>query len=148
MMCIKLLQKYIKSNVDVIDVGCGTGILSIVSKKLGANYVLAVDIDDVAVKSAQINTQLNNVDIDVKKNDLIKGIINKFDIIIANIVADVIINLSMDVKNIIKENGLFIASGIIHDRLDDVLKAFELNGIEHIEIMNMNDWYAIVSRVR
>ncbi|MEZ0537387.1 50S ribosomal protein L11 methyltransferase [Caldicellulosiruptoraceae bacterium PP1] len=147
-MCIKLLQKYIKSGQEIIDVGCGTGILSIAAKLLGAKNVLAVDIDDVAVKSCSENVKLNNVDIEIKKNNLIEGIDKKFDVVIANIVADIIIKLSNKVKDVLKENSIFLTSGIIKDRLSDVEKALIENGFEIIEVLNMNDWYALVSKVR
>jgi len=146
MLCLEAVQKYIKPGFDVIDIGTGSGILAIAAKKLGANRVLAVDIDDVAVKVARENAALNNVEIEIKQNDLVFGIEEKFDIAIANIIADIIIKLAKDIKNVLKEYGLFISSGIIEDRLDDVIKSFKENLLEVVEVKKLNNWCLVVAR--
>lgn len=145
-LCIEAIQKYVKSNMDVIDIGTGSGILSILAKKLGAKRVLAIDIDEVAVKVAKENRDLNSVEIDILRNDLISGIGDRFDIAIANIVADIIIKLSKDISRILKEDAIFMASGIIEDRLSDVLAAFEENGLKVIETKKLNDWCLIIAK--
>lgn len=146
MLCLEAIQRYIKPGFDVIDIGTGSGILAIAAKKLGANRVLAVDIDDVAVNVARENAALNNIEIEIKQNDLVFGIEEKFDIAIANIIADIIIKLARNIKNVLKEYGLFISSGIIEDRLDDVLKSFKENSLELVEIRKFNNWCLVVAR--
>ncbi|WP_271629623.1 50S ribosomal protein L11 methyltransferase [Caldicellulosiruptor sp. DIB 104C] len=146
MLCLEAIQRYVKAGFDVIDIGTGSGILAIAAKKLGANRVLAVDIDDVAVKVARENAALNNVEIEIRQNDLVFGIEEKFDIAIANIIADIIIKLANDIKNVLKEDGLFISSGIIEERLDDVLKSFKENSLEVVEIKKLNNWCLVVAR--
>ncbi|WAM32982.1 50S ribosomal protein L11 methyltransferase [Caldicellulosiruptor morganii] len=145
-LCLEAVQRYIKPGVDVIDIGTGSGILAIAAKKLGANRVVAVDIDDVAVKVARENAAMNNVDIEVKQNDLVFGIEEKFDIAIANIIADIIMKLAGEVKNVLKEGGLFISSGIIEDRLDDVLKSLKESFLDVIEIKKLNSWCLVVAK--
>jgi len=125
-LCLEAIQKYVKPGMDVLDVGTGSGILAIAAKKFLAKRVLAVDIDEVAVKVAEENARINGVDIEIKKNDLLEGIEEKFDVVVANIVADIIIRLSRDVKKVLKDNGIFISSGIIEDRLEDVLKSVSI----------------------
>ncbi|WAM30770.1 50S ribosomal protein L11 methyltransferase [Caldicellulosiruptor naganoensis] len=146
MLCLEAIQRYIKPGFDVIDIGTGSGILAISAKKLGANRVLAVDIDDVAVKVAKENAALNNIEIEIRQNDLVFGIEERFDIAIANIIADIIIKLANDIKNVLKEDGLFISSGIIEDRLDDVLKSFRGNSLEVVEIKKLNSWCLVVAK--
>lgn len=148
-MCILLLSEYVKKFSTVFDIGCGSGILSIAASKLGADNVIGVDIDDVAVKAARENvciSGLNNVDI--RKGNLIDVIEDKADIIVANIIADAIINLCKDVPKLLKKDGVFIASGIIKDRLQDVEYALNKNGFEIIKNMEMGEWAAIAAMVK
>ncbi|ADQ06908.1 ribosomal protein L11 methyltransferase [Caldicellulosiruptor hydrothermalis 108] len=145
-LCLEAIQKYVKPEMDVLDVGTGSGILAIAAKKFLAKRVLAVDIDEVAVKVAEENARLNGVEIEIKKNDLVEGIEEKFDVVIANIVADIIMRLSRDVKKVLKDNGIFISSGIIEDRLEDVLKSFEKNSLEIVEVKKMGTWSLVVSK--
>lgn len=147
-LCILALQEFLRKGMDVIDIGTGSGILAITAKKLGANKVLAVDIDDIAIKVARENAILNNINIEIRKNNLIDGIDEKFDLILANIVADPIIKLSKDVKRIMKKNAYFIASGIIEIRLRDVERAFKENNLKIIDIREKNSWFLIISRER
>lgn len=146
MLCLEAIQRYIKQGVDVIDIGTGSGILAIAAKKLGAGRVLAVDIDDVAVKVAKENASLNEVEIEVRQNDLIFGIEEKFDVAVANIIADIIIRLAKDIKNVLKKHGFFISSGIIEERLDSVIRSFEENSLEIVEIKKLNNWCMVVAR--
>lgn len=144
-LCLEAIQEYVKPGMDVLDVGTGSGILAIAAKKFLAKRVLAVDIDEVAVKVAEENARLNGVEIEIKKNDLVEGIEEKFDVVIANIVADIIIKLSKDINRVLKEDGIFISSGIIEDRLEDVLKNFEKNSFEILEVRKMGTWCLVVS---
>ncbi|ABN52552.1 MAG TPA: 50S ribosomal protein L11 methyltransferase [Hungateiclostridium thermocellum] len=146
-MCAVLLDKYVKDGCRVIDVGCGTGILSIIASKLGAAEVTAVDIDEVAVKVAKENLELNKVD-NVR---VFKGVLDdiekeKRDIVVANIIANVIMDISSRVPYYLKKDGLFIASGIIKERKQEVLDECLRKGFECVEIIEMGEWVAIVLR--
>lgn len=143
-LCSKYLEKYIKEEDKVLDVGTGTGILSIISKKLGAKDVLAVDIDPVCVKVAKENSEKNNVTINVScgvLEDIKEG---NFDVVVANIIANVIIDFADKLNFYIKKDGYFIASGIIKERKDEVKKALEDNGFKLVECMQDKDWVAMV----
>jgi len=147
MLCLEILEKYIKKDITVIDVGCGSGILSIASGKLGAKQVLAIDRDENAVRIAHENIKRNNLETRIRaiKGDKLQNINFKADIIVANIIADVIIDLSKDVALCLKDNGVFIASGIIKDRKLSVIEALEKNGFDLIEQFEKGEWVALVS---
>ncbi|TCW42017.1 ribosomal protein L11 methyltransferase [Thermohydrogenium kirishiense] len=145
-MCIEFLEDNVKPNNVVFDVGCGTGILSIVSSKLGAKKVYAVDLDDVAIKVASLNVKLNNLNnVEVLKSDLLHELTGKADLIVANIIADIIIKATYDIHEKLNENGIFISSGIIKDRKDDVLDAIS-KYFDIIDIKEDGEWIAILSR--
>ncbi|MDI6601696.1 MAG: 50S ribosomal protein L11 methyltransferase [Thermoanaerobacteraceae bacterium] len=145
-MCINALQKYMKAGMDIIDVGCGSGILAITAAKLGANHVLALDKDDVAVKVAEENIKLNHVEdiVTVKKNNLLEGIELEANLIIANIVADAIIRLMPAVEKNLKDGGLFVTSGIIKERQDDVMNYVYKGNLSLKERMEMGEWVTLV----
>ncbi len=147
-MCLEFLEKVVKEGDKVYDVGCGTGILGIAALKLGAKSVLAVDRDVVAVTASKENGELNHVleSMDIRQGDLLKGIEEPADLIIANIIADVIVAFSEDAYKHVKSGGTFIASGIIKDRKDDCVKAIENAGFTIKEIKEKGEWVAIASR--
>ncbi len=145
-MCINELQKYIRPGMDVIDAGCGSGILSITAARLGAGHVLALDKDELAVKVAGENVRLNHLTdvVEVRENNLLEGIDSDADIIVANIVADVIIRLFKEVGNNLRMGGLLIASGIIKERLDDVMDGAAGSGLALKEKAEMGDWVTLI----
>jgi len=147
-MCIQALEKSVKGNENVIDVGCGTGVLSIAAAKLGAKSVLALDLDEVAIESAHINIGINNVAnvIEVKRNNLLDEINYDADIVVANILAEVIIELTNDVARVLKRNGIFIASGIIQAKADLVKESLEKVGMQVIETITNEDWVALIAK--
>lgn len=145
-MCIETLQEIIQGGETVFDVGTGSGILAITAKKLGASSVLAIDLDPVAVDSAKINGQENDVTMDVRQGDLLKDIEGQADVIIANIIADVIIYLSDKISPFLKEGGYFLASGIIHLQEEEVKEALVKNGFEILKIRRENDWRAMLCK--
>lgn len=147
-MCIQQLEKYVNENSKVFDIGCGSGILAISAAKLGAKDVLAVDLDEVAVKVSKENVSLNNVDIKVIHGNLMEVVNDKADIVVANIIADIIKILAKDIKNFMKEDAVFISSGIIHKKVDEVKKSLEENGLEIVEIQTLGEWNAIVSKIK
>jgi len=147
-MCSILLDKYVKSGSEVLDVGCGTGILSIIASKLGAGKVEAIDIDEVAVKVARENIEING---ESSKIRAFQGVLSdlkpeeqKYDIIVANIIANVIIDLSSLIPYYLKKNSLFITSGIIKERKQDVIEACSQNGMSCIDTIEMGEWVAMV----
>lgn len=147
-MCIQQLEKYVNENSKVFDIGCGSGILAISAAKLGAKDVLAVDLDEVAVKVSKENVSLNNVDVKVRHGNLMEVVNDKADIVVANIIADIIKILAKDIKNFMKEDAVFISSGIIHKKVDEVKNSLEENGLEIVEIQTLGEWNAIVSKIK
>ncbi len=146
-LCAKLLEEHLVNEDKVIDVGCGTGILSIIAKKLGASDVIALDIDDDAIKTTNENIIINKTpEIKVILGEL-KNIDKqfKYNIIIANIVSDIIIQLSPNLKEYLVKEGKIICSGIIKSRKNDVVKSLEDNGFTIIDVKTDNEWVAIVA---
>ncbi len=143
-MCLELLQDYVKGGETVLDIGCGSGIIGISAALLGANNVVGVDIDPVAVKVSNENAEINGVTniTEFKKGDLAKEIKGKFNVVCANIVADVIISLSETVNDYIADGGIFICSGIIDIRKDEVLAALDNNGFEIVKSLEIDNWCA------
>lgn len=146
-MCIELLENKISPQTRLLDVGCGTGILSIAALLLGAHSAVAVDIDPNAVRAAEENAKTNNVSdrISIIQGDLLDKIEDKYDIIVANIIADVIIDLSKHIDSYLNPGGIFIASGIIKDRINDVEFALAQQGFKITEKKIKGEWVAIVS---
>lgn len=146
-LCIKLLEKYIKPGMDVFDVGTGSGILSILAALLGAKTVQALDFDTVAVEAATSNVASNKLEntIKVSRSDLLEKAQGQAHIIVANIVADIIMRLIPDVPERLKERGIFIASGIIDERKEDVISALKEQGFNIIEVKEEAGWVAIVA---
>ena len=147
-LVIGLLEKYITEGQRVLDVGCGSGILAICASKLGAKECKAYDIDPVAVKVARENIKdsgLENVTCDV--SDLLRGVDKDggaYDVICANIVADIIIRMTPDVGQFMHDKSVILASGIITERAHDVISCFENNGFRVIEKAEENGWCALV----
>ena len=147
-LCMELLEKYITPQDTVLDVGCGSGILAITAALLGANKIIGCDIDEVAVKVAGENAALNGVQdrIAFHQGDLTSQVEGSFQIICANIVADVIIRLSEDAGRYLAKDGIFITSGIIDTREQDVLNALEQNGFQVIERRTSGGWVALACK--
>ncbi|MDE5548795.1 MAG: 50S ribosomal protein L11 methyltransferase, partial [Clostridia bacterium] len=143
-MCLNLLQAIGMEGKSVIDVGTGSGILALAAAKLGAIAVDAYDIDDNAVKSAKENCILNGLQdkIVVENANLLDKTAGKFDVVLANITADVLIMLSQSLGDYMKKDGIVIISGIILKRENDVKYAFEKAGFTITERINMGEWVA------
>ena len=143
-LVIRLLEKYTKAGCRMLDVGTGTGILAICASRLGADICRAYDIDPTAVRVARENIQdsgLTNVTCD--QSDLLKQVSlegGQYDLVCANIVADIIIRMTPDVGKYMKDHAVLLASGIIAERCDDVVACFEQNGFRVVELMTDNDW--------
>ncbi len=147
-MCLGLVEKYTKEGTTLLDIGSGSGILSIAAVLLGAEKADGVDIDPVAVKVAAENAELNGVDGKTTYilGDLCDKISEKYDVVCANIVADVIISLLENVESFMKEDSVFLCSGIIDIRENDVREAFEKYGFYIVEDVEMENWRAFAVR--
>ncbi len=149
-MCMELLERFVDGETLVLDVGCGSGILSITSLLLGAKAVVGVDIDPVAVDVAIENGKMNGFTEPryvIKKGNLVDEISGKYKIAVANIVADAIIMLCEDVRPFIDKDGVFICSGIIEDRIDDVKQKLMGSGYEIKEILRQGEWAAMLCQI-
>jgi len=146
-MCVKLLEKYVKGGSTVFDVGCGSGILGITAARLGAEKVVCVDIDEVSCRVSRENAEMNKVAerVDVRCGNLLDVVPGKADVIIANIIADIIISFSEDAMSFLSRGGIFISSGIIRDRRDEVLRKLRAEGFNILEVMEMGEWCAIAA---
>lgn len=145
-MCIKALEKHVNENSIVFDIGTGSGILSIAAAKLGAKKVTAVDLDLVAVDAALENVSFNDIEnVDVVYGNLMDVVKGKSDIVVANIIADIIMFLAKDIKHFLNKGGVFISSGIIKDRKEDVLAKLREEGFQIINVAEEGEWVAIES---
>lgn len=155
-LCILGIKKYIKPGIRLLDVGCGSGILSIIGAKLGAAEVTGTDIDPNAVKAAYENAEVNRIGSDVLtilNGDIITDEelqkdagFECYDMAVANILADIIIPLSAEIGRHIKHGGIFISSGIINTKKEAVKEAILKNGFKILEINEMGDWVSIVAQ--
>ncbi|NLJ65704.1 MAG: 50S ribosomal protein L11 methyltransferase [Clostridiales bacterium] len=147
-LCVRALEDWITPDKTLLDVGTGTGILAITGILLGAKSTLAIDLDLDAVRIANENASRNKVTekIDVVHGDLMDKVQGKFEVVVVNIIADVIIEITKGIREYLTDDGIFIASGIILDRIDDVEKAIKRAGLTIIEIKTMGEWAVVVSR--
>ena len=147
-MCMELLEKYLKKGDDMLDVGCGSGILSIAAALLGANKAVGVDIDATAVKVSRENAALNGLTdkTEYSVGDLAEAVTGKYNVICANIVADIVMRLSETVEKYMADGGYFLCSGIIDIRVDEVKRTLCRNGFDIIETRNTDNWFAIAAK--
>ena len=169
-LCIGQLKKYLKPGDTVFDVGCGSGILSIISAKLGAGFVHGMDIDEIAVRASEENAKLNcmkpeqiqfscgnlladnyigkgttfELDRSVIKETQHLEADRQYDIVVANILADVIVPLCSVIQPFLKKDGYFITSGILESKEEDVKRAMLENGFTVIDVVHMNDWVSVI----
>ncbi len=148
-MCVEMIEKHYRGG-KVLDVGTGSGILAIAAARLGATDVLGVDIDPMAVRVARENVEKNGLSavIDIREGDLVAGLENvKCEFAVANILADVIALLAGPLKNHLTADALFVCSGILKEREQDVLDVLKKNGYAVFDRMQKGDWVALAARV-
>ena len=145
--CAALLESAVKGGERVLDIGTGTGILAIAAAKLGATEVLAIDIDPIAVRCSNENIARNGVAeiVTSLKGDLLKGVDGKFDIILANILAGPVIEISAQAAELLKEGGVIITSGYVQKSEEEVVKAMSSAGLDIVDRFQEQDWVAIAA---
>ncbi len=146
-LCLETLEKHITGNSTVLDIGCGSGILSIASLLLGAKSAFGVDIDSLAVKTAMANAEENGFDkrqFNVVQGNLSDNVSGKYNVVVANIVADIIIEFNKDVGRFLDDDGIYITGGIIESREDEVLYSFKQNHFEVLERFEEKGWLVFV----
>ena len=150
-LCLETLENYINENSTVLDIGCGSGILSIASLLLGAKSAFGVDIDKLAVKTALENAKENGFEppvfkaVNGNRSDKVTG---KYNVIVANIVADIIMDFNKEVGHFLDKDGVYITGGIIDSRKDEVIYSFEQNGFEIIENFEEKGWNVFVCKAK
>ncbi|MFB1099045.1 50S ribosomal protein L11 methyltransferase [Terribacillus sp. JSM ZJ617] len=147
-LSVQAIERYITKGDIVIDVGSGSGVLSIAAVLLGAEHVHAFDLDDVAVNSTRVNAELNQATdrITASANNLLEGVEVEADVIVSNILAEIILKFTDDAYKLIKPGGLFITSGIISQKKGDVKEALIKTGFDIVEVNEMEDWVAIIAK--
>ena len=144
-LCMEALERYVNKGSKVLDVGCGSGILGIAAVLLGADSAFGVDIDETAVRTANENARINGVgdSFTAIAGDLVDKVTEKYDIVVANIVADAIIALSASVPRFMTDDAVYIVSGIIDARSDDVKNAVK-DSFDIVEENTLGGWYCFV----
>lgn len=150
MLSLQALERYVQTDDVVLDVGAGSGILSIAAAKLGAAHVYAYDLDDIAVKSTISNCDINHLNekITVKQNDLLKGVTVQANVIVSNILADILLLVMEDAWSNLTEAGYLITSGIIKEKQALVENGLQQSGFEIIEVNHIENWVSIVAKKR
>lgn len=147
-LSLTALEQTIRGNESVLDVGTGSGVLSIASKLLGASKVTAFDIDEMATRVAKENIALNPTigEIEVFENNLLVGVDQKSDLIVANILAEILLQMPQDAYRNLNDDGSLILSGIIESKADEVKEAYEKAGFTLVERMTMREWNCFIMK--
>ena len=142
-LCMKALEKYLKSGDTIADIGTGSGILAILAKKLGAASAYGCDIDETVIDVARENAGVNGVDCTFELNTADK-ITEKYDFVCANILHNVLFEIMGDLKNIMKDKGILSLSGILNEKKDVVLEAIKREDLKSIDTLNQDQWISFV----
>ncbi|NLY46182.1 MAG: 50S ribosomal protein L11 methyltransferase [Tissierella sp.] len=147
-MCAEALESLVKPGDHIYDIGCGSGILSIVAAKLGAEKVTAIDIDPVCIDVSNENIKINGVEdiVQAYKGDLFNVVSDKVDLIVSNIIAEVIAGMVKDLNTYLKDDGIFITSGIILSKVELVENALKENNFKILEIKRLGEWACIIAQ--
>lgn len=145
-LSLQTVEKYVKPNYKVLDVGTGTGILAIASIKLGASYALGIDNDEWSIENSLENIKRNNVEnqIEIELNEISNINKNEFDLIVANIQKNILMEIASEIKKKCKKNGLSILSGLLKDDQKDIQDKYEKIGFKFIEQKSLEEWLVIV----
>ena len=155
-LCIRQLKKHVTKETRILDVGCGSGILGMLALKFGAAYSVGTDLDPCAIDATYENMEVNGITRD-QYEVMIGNIIDdkevqdkvgydKYDIVVANILADVLVPLTLVILNQLKEGGVYITSGIIDDKEDTVVEAVKAAGLEVLEVTYQGEWVSVTAR--
>ena len=155
-LCIRQLRKYVTSETQILDVGCGSGILGMLALKFGAAYSVGTDLDPCAINATNENMEVNGINRD-QYEVMIGNIIDdkavqekagyaRYDIVAANILADVLVELTPVIVNHMKAGGIYITSGIIDDKEQTVIRAVEEAGLEVLEVTYQGEWVSVTAR--
>lgn len=146
-MCAEALEKYVNSGDLVHDIGCGSGILAVIAAKLGAKKVIGVDLDPICTQVSIENIKINKVEdiVEIRRGNLFEIIKGDANVIVSNIIAEVIEEMTIDLKSYMKDGGIFIASGIIIDKIPQVKNALLENNFTILDIIKRNEWACIIS---
>lgn len=155
-LCIRQIRKYVTSETVMLDVGTGSGILSIAAIKLGASYALGTDLDPCAISATRENMEVNGIT-EEQFGVMIGNIIDdeevqkaagyeKYDIVVANILAEVLVPLTPVIVNQMKKGGLYITSGIIDEKEETVVRAVKEAGLEVLEVTHQGEWVSVTAR--
>ena len=148
-LCIEQLQELNLIDKIVLDIGCGSGILSVVSSKLGAKEVFATDIDPLAIEATLENANLNKIsNINAVQGSLLDNVDKKYDVVVANILLNVLDILIPDLPKALKKDGVFICSGLINSQRDNIVNTLEKNNLEIVEVSEKGEWISIISRFK
>lgn len=154
-LCIRQLYKHLKPGMRILDVGCGSGILSLICLKLGAGAVVGTDIDPLCMEAARDNMEINHLPVEyadfylgnlIDDGDLQEKVGGNYDIVVANILADIVIPLTPVVANHIKKGGIYITSGIIDFKEEAVVQAVVEAGFEILEVCHQGEWVSVTAR--
>ena len=150
-LCVRLIEAYIKKGDWFLDIGTGSGILMIAAAKLGAGFVCGLDKNEMAVKIAAENLQLNGIApqrFSVKESNLVAGVEERYDLVAANILTQVIYNLLEDIDKILNDNAIFICSGILEENANLVLARMKTMGFDILDLHVKEQWVAIAGRYK
>ena len=150
-LCIRLIEEYLHKGDSFLDIGTGSGILMLAAARLGAGFVCGLDKNEMAVKIAETNLQLNGIaprKFSVKKGNLVAGIEEKYDLVVANILTQVIYNLLEDIEKILNDKAIFICSGILEKNENLVIARMKTIGFDILDLCVKDQWVAIAGRYR